>query len=196
MTTKTGNAPGEHPLFRAMVVMGGSLAVGCGGTVVTADSKSGPHGTSGNGGSGGVGGATILIDGGAGASSVGGSAGQAEPVIECTAAQWDCSGIYPSCLGVGLQKPVGCSCDPTRPKSIADCTASEVFVCRQATADGNGQPLAQDVLFNCACLPRADSCSETCKALDPSMHADGYDCNEFDGIPQSILCGCGFVYLR
>jgi hypothetical protein len=38
MTTKDRNAPGEHPLFRAMVIMGGGLAVGCSGTVVTADS--------------------------------------------------------------------------------------------------------------------------------------------------------------
>jgi hypothetical protein len=48
--TKNEGAPGEHPLFRAMVVMGGSLAVGCGATVATGETKSGPHSGSSSGG--------------------------------------------------------------------------------------------------------------------------------------------------
>jgi hypothetical protein len=96
--------------------------------------------------------------------------------------------------------PVGCSCDPTRPKSAADCTGSDAFVCRRASVDQKGQPLAQDVPFDCACLPLASDCSDTCKSLDPSMHVDGYDCSmqpdEHGGVTQSILCGCGWVYLK
>jgi hypothetical protein len=137
----------------------------------------------------------------AGAPSLGGSAGQADVVIDCIAAQWNCAGIYPKCAnGDGVQMPVGCSCDPARPKSAADCTGSDAFVCRHASVDQKGQPLAQDVMFDCACLPLAGACSDTCKGLDPSAYADAYDCsvlpNDRESVTQSILCGCAVVYLR
>ena len=147
------------------------------------------------------GGASPGAGGMAGATSLGGSAGQAEPVIECTAAQWDCAGIRPQCAagdGDGVQMPAGCSCDPARPKSAADCTGADAFVCRHATVDQKGQPLAQDVMFDCACLPLTGACSDMCKILDSSIYADTYDCSVLPdaGVTQSILCGCAWVYLR
>ena len=59
----------RHPFFRAMVVMGGGIAVGCGGT--TTDETSSSHGKGGDGGTGGDGGksgtgGTIYLDAGAG----------------------------------------------------------------------------------------------------------------------------------
>lgn len=59
----------DHPLFRALVLMGGGLALGCGGVART-DPSPNPIASSGGGGSNDLGGSTA---GGSGSNSVGGS---------------------------------------------------------------------------------------------------------------------------
>jgi hypothetical protein len=229
---------GEHPLFRAMVVMGGSLAVGCGGTTAMGESTSGPHTGSSSGGAAdmadapggghgieqtdvpsaggsagtntpgsggnvsiGTGGSGAVASGSGGTTGAGGTpAGGASEGL-CSRAQLSCD---PETLRCGLNgRPwdlgAGCACDPKRPSIGADCAADQLFVCRDATNDSNGQMLSSGLTyFDCTCVPKTDDCSNACKAAYPSPHADGFDCHVAQGPTFSdvVLCGCGFVYLR
>lgn len=213
--TKNETGPGEHPLFRAMVVMGGSLAVGCGGTTAMGESTSGPHTGSGTGGTadmadapggshdvasmdvpsaGGSSGTNTAGAGGKVSAVMGGAGGTVPTEPQCPSAQWSCDTDHLMCgvrgLGNFWELPSGCACDSTRPASAADCASDELFVCRQATQDAGGVVSVLD----CACVPRTNDCSEACKAaLSPNL--DGYFQCDGPGV-DTVLCGCAFVYLR
>jgi hypothetical protein len=205
------NGPEEHPLFRAMVVMGGSLAVGCGATAATGESKSGPHSGSGAGGkeaaepndeAGGSGDVLVMGTGGSNpvATAAGGTnnagAGGAAAANECPPEQWDCGTLFVECgsgPGSDYTLPSGCSCAPSKPKAPSDCPPGKAFTCRHAGVDASGQPI--DQAFDCSCVVAGATCSETCKnAL--SMGASGYQCTEPPDPSAGVLCGCAFVILR
>jgi hypothetical protein len=212
----------DHPLFRALVLMGGGLTMGCGG-VAQQDSPLGVD----------VGGAGAPSGGGSGggATSIG-SSGNPSYDPACPYAQWDCSstGIVGCSLSLSSPdnpKDSGCVCDTSRPTSARACGPDETFVCLQAfphftqtqqqavgTWDGS-------LHVQCACLPSPkpsyDSCSRLCSSTYPNVQtvdeevvicflpADSTcDANgvctatSADVLRQDgIMCGCGaFVGLK
>jgi hypothetical protein len=120
-----------------MVLMGGSLALSCGGSVLEKGNPSGAGGSSGmnSGGSSAVGGGGTSAVGTAGSLSLAGGAGGASALqvgsFECPPAQWECanSGCFVEFSFSSGTLPTGCVCDRARPQSAADCSASEAFVC-------------------------------------------------------------------
>jgi hypothetical protein len=203
-----------HRFFRAMVLMGSSLAVGCGGQTIQESSSSsnggsggsaGPKGESGSGGKGGQSGAgTITGSSGTLVVTVPGTGGSGPITVDpgpfaCSPAQWDCSATMVSCdyrTGVGFTLPDGCRCDEARPKSPTDCAPGTTFVCRNATILSGGQILSQSVPFECTCTPRMSNCYEMCdKAFQPFA---GFTCvgGPSDAGLDAILCGCAPVLLK
>jgi hypothetical protein len=206
----SGHAPDaqvRHRFFRAMVLMGGSLAVGCGGTAIAGSDSggsggggggsggpggSGAGGSGGSGGPGGTGGGIVLD---AGVGSVGGSFPVDGGPMPCVPAQWDCAGAQPTCVSnSGYELPQGCVCDGTRPSTEADCGADESFTCLKATTVG-GQPLSNVVPFECSCVATQQSCALTCAAaFDPMWGYSSCDVRSSDW--STVLCGCAVVLLR
>ena len=181
----------EHPLFRALVLMGGALAMGCGGVVQDQDRTGADVGRAGSadggasasalagrpnldvppGGSAG----TDVASAGTGAQASGGAATALIYNPTCPYAQWDCSAVA---AGIACQHPLylasnddptatGCTCDPARPTSIAACQPRENFVCRQAYAvytDGLPWPDTWDSRLHveCACVPSPRPTFDNC----------------------------------
>jgi hypothetical protein len=198
---------GGHRLFHAMVLMGGSLALGCGGmSNETADD--GVGGSGGSPGSGGTAstGAGGTGNGGSGGSGLSGSAGTISiPTAgttsmppdppNCPATQWDCgeTGLY--CWSDTYQLPdgTGCECDETRPVSASDCAPGNAFVCHAGGRNADGQALPQVVPFGCACVPDTAGCDTECNDVAPSSGT----CTEIIGPNvSSALCNCAVVVLR
>jgi len=152
----------DHPLFRALVLMGGALSVGCGGVAQReapggATQVSDGGSTSAAGGDNSVGGSGIAMGGASvGPATQTGTAGRSDTIdighIEvgggpnaadfynptCPYEQWDCAAA-PSAISCRLyltskDDPLaaGCKCDTSRPTSASACKADEQFVCRQA----------------------------------------------------------------
>jgi len=210
VSTRLPDAPQRHRFFRAMVLMGGSLAVGCGGTATAGSAD--PGGGGGDGGSGGPGGSGGSGSGGAGGSGgpggsggfvidagvgTGGSVARDGGPMPCVPAQWDCSSASPSCSfdPMGYELPQGCACDGTRPRSEAECAANESFTCLKA-AYVAGEPLTNPVSFECSCVPSQESCDLMCReAFD---NGATYPTCELgvDEPPSTVLCGCAVVVLR
>ncbi len=183
----------NHPLFRALVLMGGSIALGCGGSVVVDSSAAGSGGKVALGGAspGGnsQGGAaatagTIMLAGGGGNSAIDAGA------PDCPPAQWDCSGLVPACEpNLGGPRPAGCVCDLTRPKSVADCGSNEDLICLRgygSEPDPNTWDMA--VHYQCACVPGPpvpsyDTCPMAC-AKTYSMSSNAISCS----LPPSTSC--------
>lgn len=168
----------EHPLFRALVLMGGALALGCGGTAQLQPSE-GVAGASGGAVSATAGASSV----GGSATDVGGSAGGsiAEAVYNptCPYAQWSCppaspftsTGCYLDLLSKDDPVAAGCTCETARPQSGAACRAGEVFVCRQALppyAQTLPTPPTWDGTLHvqCACVvapaPTHENCGGAC----------------------------------
>ena len=216
----------EHPLFRVLVLMGGSLALGCGGSaVMDGSAASGGGGTPAGGG---VAQGGAAQGGAGGASAQGGTAGVAG-AADCPPAQWDCSARAQVCAysWQGSARPDGCVCDPKRPKSIADCGPNENLLCLSAYRDPlYPEPQSWDgsLHVQCACapgpaVPSFDTCKADCATaypslvaasgsgtfvacnLPPSMACDpaGNNCT---ATPNSVLrqdgvlCGCASVSLK
>jgi len=215
---------GRHKFFRAMVLMGSGIALGCGGMVDSAEGAgasghsakegdgAGTGGTSdGSGGtSAGSGGTTAALggtssgSGGAatvtgGSSSTGGAAGSSSA---CSPSQWRCDGFLACERPEGYTLPANCRCDETLPLSGDDCPSGR-RVCLAVAFASDGTPLSEPVPLQCACAVAPSSCTESCRTAFPD--GDGHDC--MDAIqPQKlpaplpvdddILCGCSFVYLR
>jgi hypothetical protein len=195
----------EHPLFRVLVLMGGSLALGCGGSAVIDGTPAGSGGTRVVGSAGqSAGGATTGGAGqGGGAATagsvitVGGSESGGSGVVdagppECPYAQWDCSGLGPVCepnLGTaGL--PAGCVCDLKRPKSVGDCNANEDLICRRAYST-EPDPSTWDTSFHiqCACVPGPSvpsygTCGTACSKTYPMFSPNAASCS----LPPSTTC--------
>ncbi|HEX9294893.1 MAG TPA: hypothetical protein VF881_03640 [Polyangiaceae bacterium] len=200
---KAPEGAARHRLFRAMVLMGGSLAVGCGG--IAAHDEQPSSGSAGSGGGAGAGGtgSTGLSGGGTGSSAALTDAAVvplAEAgVLPCVPAQWQCpfwSPCGPS--QQGWQLPTGCTCDLNRPRLAADCGTGEILACRVATAGSSGEPLATVVPFECACVPQRSYCNAACEDLFGPNGAATAQCDEVtDGTGSPyILCGCAVVYLK
>jgi len=197
---------GHHRLFHAMVLMGGSIALGCGGmSAGTGDDDGGIGGTgslsgagtsgaptagtggtgSGSGGAGGTGG-VILLPPIAGASSV-------DPDPTCPPAQRSCAEGELICFDNTYQLPANCGCDRTRPLSASECPAGTVFACHAGGRAADGSALPQVVPFTCACVPDSANCGAECSEAAPSagMCTDVYTPNA-----RSVLCNCAVIVLR
>jgi hypothetical protein len=206
MSTRIDGDHGQHRFFHSMVVMGGALALGCGGMSTADEPDRTASGGSGGGGSGGGG------SGGTGGSgSTGGSVsgsggtgivikpedtagrGPVEPgPFTCSPAHWTCS-TYLGCSGEGYQLPEDCACDTSRPEVPSDCPTGETIVCRRATATSDGRPLTQPVNFQCSCQEKQPTCDAACDLA----FADRGSCHEdTDPTGNSVLCGCAVIVLR
>jgi hypothetical protein len=212
MTSERNGDPNGHRLFHAMVLMGGSLALGCGGM---SNETAGDDGVGGSGASPGSGGSATsgtggTTSGGAGGSGsttgVGGNAGTISiptagtssiPVDppNCPATQWDCgdTGFY--CAGDNYQLPdgSGCRCDDTRPVSAGDCAPGTAFVCHAAGMSADGHVLPQVAPFGCACVADTTGCDTECNQVAPSSGT----CTEISGPSvNAVLCNCAVIVLR
>ncbi len=212
----------SHPLFRALVLMGGSIALGCGGSVVVDGSAAGsggkvaiggasPGGTSPGGAAATAG--TIVSTGGGGNSAIDAGA-QA-----CPPAQWDCSSLGPTCdpnFG-GSGQPAGCVCDLTRPKSVADCGSNEDLIClRGYGSEPNPNTWDTAVHYQCACVPgppvpSSETCGAACQktyltsdfiscSLPPDESCDAANnctATAANVLRQDgIICGCAPILLK
>lgn len=171
----------EHRLFHVLVLMGGGLALSCGGAVsvqgnhdgagaAAAPDQQGTASAVSSGGSTGVAGASWATPGaatsigGAGLASAGAdSNGEASrsgvdagpPSLPCSPEQWDCTPVLSHCGGqlLGADLPAGCSCAPQRPQSAADCSANESLLCVRAYQPATGSYLR----IQCACEPTSST---------------------------------------
>lgn len=204
----------SHRFFHAMILMGSSLALGCGGdTTGGSDSSSagssGAGGSDGSGASGNSGGSSagsanagtggVMI--GTGGSSLAGSAGTnagPEPIepgpFACPPEQFACDSPTSISCGFDLQGyalPQDCPCDEARPTSIMDCQAGEAFVCLNATTNHAGVPFTQNVPFDCRCVPRGECWSECYAAFQADL-----SCDPEAQTPTGTLCGCAVIVLK
>ena len=192
-------------LFRAMVLMGGSMALGCGGNTTrpAGDSTSGGSG----GGSGGSGGPGTTGTGGTGGSdillvtsSTTGVASVDPGPFPCVPAQFDCGASPPQCTYPGWRVPNNCRCDETRPKSAADCASGQAFVCRTGQERWDGARYTETVPFECACVPTDDYCRDECSSAYSPMD---YQCERAPAeggaagaAAFDTLCGCAVIVLK
>lgn len=206
-------------MFRTIVVMGSSLAVGCGGVAQLNGSSEGAGGSAGSsakGGSGGVSGSAQGIGGfpGSGGSAIsvggtlafagsptimpgiggaGGSAGSPSLPTACPPSQWSCSvadGSGFQCNGYnGSFNPVTCQCDLSRPKSPSDCKPDATYTCLA----GDGVAVTA---FQCACTSNAaQACADRCMATTHLPDGQGFSCYP-NATPNEILCGCAVIVLK
>jgi hypothetical protein len=211
MTNERNGDQSGHRLFHAMVLMGGSLALGCGGmSNETGDEGVGGSGASpgsagtastgaGGAGNGGVGasGGTTGVSGSAGAISIptAGTSSMPPDPPNCPATQWECddSALYCRLDTYLMPDGTGCECDETRPVSASDCPPGNAFVCHAGGRNAEGQALPQVVPFSCACVPDTSGCDTECNAVAPSSGS----CTEIIGPNvSSALCNCAVVVLR
>ncbi|HVJ16744.1 MAG TPA: hypothetical protein VM686_14985, partial [Polyangiaceae bacterium] len=208
--TKNRSPEKTHRLFRAMVLMSGGVALGCGG--LSADQKEGTSSNDGKGGSAGSvstggsqsGGAAgeSARGGSAGAIQLGGTGGTGGTVAvagaggtttmeppPCPPEQWDCSEAFVECdySTTGYTLPLGCKCDDSRPLTSDACAANEWFVCRKARQTSSGEPLSEEdaIPFECTCVPEQQSCQIACQVAQPGGPYDPM-CSQD---AQSVLCG-------
>ena len=149
----------DHPLFRALVLMGGALSVGCGGVAerqapdATSEAASGGSANGASAGANSVGGSDRVVGGATGfpatqtpnggsasTANTGGSAGTNAGALynpSCPYEQWDCTAASPTACYFTLKSKddplaAGCKCDPSRPRSASACKPDEQFLCLQA----------------------------------------------------------------
>lgn len=194
----------NRSLFRALLLVGGGLALGCGG-IASYESPVGSDafGGAANGAAAGadsVGGSTLagVSTAGAPATATGGAEGDAFYNPSCPYARWDCSALSTGNLCYfdlkSKDEPVaaGCSCDKSRPLSASACKADEVFMCRQARPPHlsltQPRPPTWDGLLHveCACVavpaPMKDNCYISC--IKAYGFASGTTCR----VPDETTC--------
>lgn len=197
----------EHPLFRALILMGGSLALGCGGVAQSeghapenggssaAPATSTASAGSGNASNGSAGGPIQL--GQAGGTSSGGSGSTSNAGIPtgdgCAYAQWDCSQLVPNCvrdLTLGMAG-LGCSCNPARPLSANDCGPNESLFCQRAFGPFEPPADAWDysVHIQCSCAPTPaatdyEAATDSCLQLFPGETS--YSMGAY--LPATMIC--------
>jgi hypothetical protein len=196
-----------HRLFAAIVLMGSSLAVGCGGMAEgerQVGASGGPSGST-QGGSSSIGGST-----GSGASVSSGTAGTPPDIsiniggvppmpsavtpgpFACPPQQWSCSTRQCGQVDNGWALEEGCDCDRERPLTASDCEPGEVFVCLDATSTTDGRPLTEHVLLSCACTPKSMyNCRDECDVV----YGGDLSCGGSED-QLSATCGCALVYLK
>lgn len=206
---------GHHRLFHAMVLMGGSLALGCGGasTSTGGDDETGGTGALSGAGTGGTGatgtggaGAGGTGSGSGGTSSgatggsilvVGGSSSTPPPnpnPTDCPPTQWTCESLYRGCYRENYAVPEGdCVCDATRPRSAGECPPGTVFACHAAAFDAVGNDLPEVVPLSCSCVADVGNCDAECSEATTSsgMCTDVQTPNG-----RSVLCNCAVIVLR
>jgi hypothetical protein len=204
----TASKKGDR-FFRAMVLMGGSMALSCGGTTTRhgGDSSSGGGGSGGGsggagdgpgaGGTGGTGGAGILLT----SSTTGVALSPVDPgPFPCVPAQFDCGAAPPECTYPGWRVPDNCRCDATRPKSAADCAPDQAFVCRKGTERWDGSPYTEPVPFECSCVATGSYCSAECALayarVDFQCERVPSEGGAAGAAAFDTLCGCALVVLR
>jgi hypothetical protein len=221
----SSNAKGGA-FFRTMVIMGSSVALGCGGLTQSAGSGGGTgsggspgdggnaggsggtgSGGRGSGGSGGVatggqlasGGSIILLPpdtGGSGGASLG--MGGAYPT-DCTTAQLTCTWPdWRDCSNSGsfLVLPANCECDFERPSTADDCGIDETCVCDGASEDALGRTFDPLAPFNCACQPNVPSGS-CYDYCESGSSGTTVLCSGPDELDlEAYLCGCAYVLLK
>ena len=189
----------DHPLFRALVLMGGGLALSCGGVARTEQDAPESGGSSGaateTGGAGPVvtvGPATSTTDSG-GATTVDPAmpmppkAGPYTGALGCPSEQWDCSASTTTSCNLdlsALQAAGSCVCDASRPTSAGACKANENFVCIQGYAGiMESVPTTWDysVHVQCACIPSPtpaayDNCGAPCRQAYPNRDTFEFRC--------------------
>jgi hypothetical protein len=171
----------DHPLFRALVLMGGGLALGCGGIAQsdhqgTSSGAGAPDHAVGGGGSGSASSPTIIIGepASSGATSTGGAPSTdvdagVPPVPDCPYAQWDCTTKQPVCYLslASASDPVQakCFCNASRPRTSNDCGNSQSIVCLQAYVASATPGWDGSVHVQCSCVnspPSYDNCGTIC----------------------------------
>lgn len=210
MTSSRDEFPARQRLFHAMVLMGGSLALRCGGETA---SGSTPGSTAGNTSGGSVTTAGTASASGStstgGASSAGGSAAGGGTSItppstggtvsidpgsfDCPPPQWDCAAAPAQCYGSGYRMPEGCKCDPSRPPDPSACAAGQALVCREARYTSGGQQIDPPFGFECSCVAEQLDCGLACDAVFPNA-GSCYE-REISGLKE-ILCNCAVILLR
>lgn len=201
-------------LFRTLVVMGGTLAVSCGGVA----QESAPDEGTGTGAAPGVGGTDgstggsvstggVLSTGGSLASTGGTPTGGVITLPDtitpgpfvCPPEQWDCGAGPYQCghnehLGYSLALPGNCTCDPEKPLAPSDCGEGERLVCGEAVVDSEGRRFDRTVNFDCRCEANAEDCS-VCSRFET---AEGTSCNWPDpAVPADpIFCDCALPVLK
>jgi hypothetical protein len=185
------NPDSAQRFFRAMVLMGGSLAAGCGGATShdPAATAGAANGGAANGGAGSGGSGT---GGGSGGGIVVGTGGAPiEPgPFDCPPAQWDCTAQPADCSYQGFALPKNCQCDLKRPLDATACASGQSFVCRDGTRDADGRVFTHDVPFECSCVSTQMRCELTC---DQAFQNTG-TCTQPSA--NEVLCGCAVVFLR
>ncbi len=194
-------------LFRTLVVMGGTLALGCGGVAQEPATDEGTTSTGAAPGSGGSGGTTNT----GGTTSTGGvvfptggtfGTGGMETITPgpfvCPPEQWDCGTgpfecVSNSYVGYELRLPGNCTCDPEKPLTVGDCGDGESMVCGEAVADSEGRWFDRSILFDCRCEPKATDC-QSCDRFE----GDGWvTCRDPDEYPLApVTCNCALPVLK
>jgi hypothetical protein len=173
----------DHPLFRALVLMGGGLALSCGGIAEGSPASTGngaagaPSSAAGTSNGGNPGATTIIVGGpsSAGAPSVGG-APSAQP--DCPYAQWDCTSDQPICYLpiASATDPAAskCFCNANRPITANDCKPSESLVCLQVFSQAFDASAETgwdgSVHMQCSCVESSatgDICDYACAKAFP-----------------------------
>lgn len=224
MSKHDSGASPEHRLFHAIVMMGGSLALGCGGEVTdaTADPSDTPASggkRDGNGGTGSVGtasGGAGSVGSGSGGTASGGrpgsggaiAVGGAPPQLAggapsfvppaCPPPQWECAVDTFQCDYEvrGYEFPRDCSCNPERPRGSEDCGPGEILVCNLAVQDPNGERLDPGMAFGCLCMAAGLACDEACRQV--GSFREELSCVEEQDVNGMVqyLCGCAVIVLR
>lgn len=196
---KHSDDPSAHRLFAAIVLMGTSLGVGCGGVTDSdrRDESSGENGSS--GGSGGSGSSSSSGSGGVIVPhlDVGGTSAGPQPIkpgpFACPPEQWSCASQECGLVGSGWALPSACACDPQRPRRASDCPPDQAFICQEVTSSADGQPFNEPVALSCSCVEKSMYfCSNECDAV---YKRSDLDCRVGED-QRSALCGCAIIYLK
>lgn len=205
---RSGDPIGQNRLFHAMVLMGGSIALGCGGmSAGTEDDDSGLGGTGSLSGAGSAGspaagtGGTGSGSGGTASSGTGGAivlppiagTGSVDPDPTCPPAQRSCADGELLCVDYTYQVPATCGCDRTRPLSASECPAGTVFACHAGGRAPDGTALPQVVPFMCSCVRDWGNCDAECSEVAPSA---GMCSDIYTPETRSVLCKCAVIVLR
>lgn len=213
-SSRDSDSASRHRFFHAMVLMGGSLALRCGGEAATSDGGSGAGGAATGGAPTAAGGGASTSGGNAstsgGNTSGGSTSGGGGNIIlpatggqatfdpsssDCPPQQWNCASNPPVCSGSGFRLPEKCACDTSRPLDASACGAGQSFVCLEATYSSSGQQFSERVPFACACVENQLNCGLACDAIFPTSG----NCTQKDytdtGL-REILCACAIIVLR
>jgi hypothetical protein len=197
----------DHPLFRALVLMGGGIALSCGGIAEggpasTGNGAAGAASSAAGASSSGSSGATtilVAVPGSAGTPSFAGGPSVATPEPDCPYAQWDCTAIEPVCyLSLfSFTDPVAskCFCDSKRPLTANDCGKGQSLICLEAFWQDGTRPGTWDgsVHVQCSCTAAqatGEQCNNSCDdAFPEDATIQGGERIFRCALPSNTTCG-------